>query len=355
MTEHIYQARPFFDAALVLRGKGLAVIPCPGSNGKSPAGAISNYQSWKRPPSLGFVECMRAKWADANIGAVAHASGVTVIDVDGDERLAQEMMTLCGTTPLITCTPSGGFHLWYRHGGERNANLRNRLGLTVDIKGQAGVVILPPSINRGTGVAYRLLEGSFDDLRRLPGISAGAALKMGLKQEQQNVPVGRRNDALFIAGLSVAGSQSTLEQLSSLMLNMNEALAAPLPEREVAKTAASVWKIQQEGRNRVGGEQYASILKSQFDALSRSDYPLETCWLLLRLIFAHGSRAPGAPFAISADAMAWTNLLPMAAHKIRRARKVLVDCNVLCQISAGGKGKHDPAMFGFQVGRLHGN
>ncbi len=77
--------------------------------------------------------------------------------------------------PLVTGTPSGGVHLWYRTTGER---CQVRLdGLKVDIKGIGGMVVVPPSIRptgQHAGKAYTFVKGSWDDLIHLPTITPGA-------------------------------------------------------------------------------------------------------------------------------------------------------------------------------------
>ena len=157
--------QPFADATMAERG--LAVIPCPGDDGKSPRGAIRRFHRWKRPPEPDRVPKMARQWGSANIGIVTSPSGVTVVDVDGGEALAEEMMARAGDTPLVTRTQSRGFQLCYQSTGERNANLS--YGLDVDIKGgAAGVVVVPPSFRCSTANPYVFEKGNWDDLARLP-------------------------------------------------------------------------------------------------------------------------------------------------------------------------------------------
>src|SRR4026208_1777596 len=117
--------RPFAEAALDLAKRGLAVIPCPGDDGKSPLGAISNFHLWKRRPSINTVSDWIFKWGDANIGIITSLSSLTVADVDEGGRDADEIMRRAGDTPLMIRTPSGGLHLYYRSRGEKSANLRS--------------------------------------------------------------------------------------------------------------------------------------------------------------------------------------------------------------------------------------
>ena len=101
---------PFAENALQLAEMGLAVIPCPGDDGKSPRGAVRGFDKWKRPLRADALGRMMSRFPAANIGIVTSASAVTVVDVDGDDDLAKEMLERCGNTPLITRTPSGVIH-----------------------------------------------------------------------------------------------------------------------------------------------------------------------------------------------------------------------------------------------------
>ena len=88
------------------------------------------------------------------------------MDVDEPE-LVETMLERFGDTPLITRTPSGGAHLWYRKVGEVKSSTLGP-SLAVDIKADGGQVIVPPSFNRQSGVPYEFERGSWDDLTRLP-------------------------------------------------------------------------------------------------------------------------------------------------------------------------------------------
>ena len=166
--------RPFADMALPLAERGLAVIPCPGDDGKSPKGAVTNYHRWKKPPGPKAIRIFAANWGEANIGIIPSLSGLTVADVDEGGKDAEEIIRRAGDTPLIIRTPSGGFHLYYRSNGEKSANLRSD-GLAVDVKGSsAGIVIVPPSVRPSTGIPYDFERGTWDDLDRLPRAKPGS-------------------------------------------------------------------------------------------------------------------------------------------------------------------------------------
>jgi hypothetical protein len=164
---------PFRNAASELLARRLAVLPCGGEDGKVP---LIKWRGCKRLPSLAFVEKMAQRHPHANVGIITgQLSGVTVVDCDDGAAVAA-MIRRCGDTPLKTRTPNGGVHLWYRHAGEGCAELRGE-GLNVDVRGTGGIIIVPPSVRPTgpyAGCTYEFIEGSWDDLTRLPAAYPGS-------------------------------------------------------------------------------------------------------------------------------------------------------------------------------------
>ena len=72
------QTTPFADAALVLRGHGLAPVPLGGDDGKVP---LVRYRTWEKLPGRHFLESEVNKHHTANVGILTGLSGITVVDV----------------------------------------------------------------------------------------------------------------------------------------------------------------------------------------------------------------------------------------------------------------------------------
>jgi hypothetical protein len=115
-----------------------------------------------------------AKIADrfADAGAIGFMCGprsrVTVLDIDtNDERVVADAVDRHGNTPIISRTGSGNYQAWYRHGGERRL-IRPRGDVPIDILG-GGFVVAPPS--RVAKGSYQFIQGSLDDLSRLPTLN----------------------------------------------------------------------------------------------------------------------------------------------------------------------------------------
>jgi Bifunctional DNA primase/polymerase, N-terminal/Primase C terminal 1 (PriCT-1) len=341
--------RPFAEAALDLAKRGLAVIPCPGDDGKSPVGAIAGYDRWERRPGPEAIRRFAAKHGDANIGIIPSLSGLLIFDVDEGGRDANEVINRAGHTPLVTRTPSGGVHLWYRSSGEKSANLRS-CGLAVDVKGSsAGIVIVPPSFRRSTGIPYEFERGTWDDLVRLPFAKTGSLSGQFSSSPGSNVPIqrGERNDAFFSIALREVRQCDDLDALIDVLATRNQDLAEPLPLSEIARIATSAWGRETTGTNWVGKEQRAQIEASVVRLLSPLENGPDALMLLTHLRLAHGARqSRGEPFAISPKAMSAARAIGRwGPRRYLKARQTLIDLGLLFQLHQGGRSQHDPSLF----------
>lgn len=100
---------------------------------------------------LDLVARWWSMWPHANIGiATGMVSGLVVIDIDPRNgamdtlaKLADELRTFTRTAQVLT--QSGGWHLYYGHPGGKVVSRSNALGPGIDIKGDGGYVVAPPS------------------------------------------------------------------------------------------------------------------------------------------------------------------------------------------------------------------
>ena len=98
------------------------------------------------------LEAWFRRWPDANVALVTgEISGLVVLDVDprhgGDDSLT-ELERRYGPLPqtVESISGGGGRHIYFLHPGNV---LRNRVGLTagVDLRGDGGMIIVPPSVH----------------------------------------------------------------------------------------------------------------------------------------------------------------------------------------------------------------
>jgi hypothetical protein len=232
---------------------GIATYPL----GADKRPAIRGYMRIGLADSRQLARARRFLDADG-LGFVAGArSGVTVLDIDSrDGRLLQAAMDEHGNTPLIARTPSGGYHLWFRHSGEERQIRPWGPRLPIDILG-TGNVVAPPS--RTAKGHYEFVEGDLDDLERLPvldGIPAKANTlpAAALVAPRDEGEIGTRNKTLFKDCMRQARHGSTLEDLIAYAVTRNREFASPLGDSEVRKTAIHVWNdYETKGLNFMAG------------------------------------------------------------------------------------------------------
>lgn len=106
-----------------------------------------------------------ARWPEANIGFVPGRAGLVVLDIDGPEgeSAAQRLGLLA--EPTLTIATARGVHLYFRHPGGHIGNRRLAPGL--DVRADAGYVLLPPSVHP-SGARYRCILGTVDGIIPLP-------------------------------------------------------------------------------------------------------------------------------------------------------------------------------------------
>lgn len=97
---------------------------------------------------------IRSWWGrrpEANIGiATGERSGVVVLDVDGEEGLdAWDALMADGreeiARSLMVTTPRGGVHVYLLHPGRPVPNSASKLARCIDVRGDGGYVVAPPS------------------------------------------------------------------------------------------------------------------------------------------------------------------------------------------------------------------
>ena len=142
-----------FKAALSYAKRGIPVFPCePG--GKRP---LTYNGFWDGTTNLNRVKAWWDRWPDANVGVpTGKGSRLLVLDVDprdgGPESLAaleRENGPLPETARART--GGGGVHVFFRYPAEKEVrNSAGWLGLGLDVRGEGGYVVVPPSLTQGS-------------------------------------------------------------------------------------------------------------------------------------------------------------------------------------------------------------
>ena len=155
-------------SALALAARGFHIFPCRPRD-KRPATANGLKDATTDP------EIIRAWWQqqpDNNIAiATGPASGVFVVDVDGLDaeatlrRLEAEHGALPATVEVITAR---GRHVYFKWPQEPVRNSAGKIGTHIDVRGDGGYVLCPPSIHP-SGRRYSWSVDSANHIAEAPG------------------------------------------------------------------------------------------------------------------------------------------------------------------------------------------
>lgn len=342
------QTGPFADAADRLHQLGLAVLPCGGPDGKTPAVQWRNWRGTGPGPAL------IRQHGGANIGILTgRRSGVTVVDID-DPSLLPLMLERFGDTPLITRTPSGGFHLWYRYSGERSGNLRAE-GLAVDIKGDGGFVVVPPSVRLSgpnSGSRYSFHSGDWSQISKLPCLRQSGSVGNSRYHAHgvRSVGVGHRNDFLFKQLLRCAPHCDSVEALVDVGQTMVSAHfeyleEEPFSQAEIRKTAESAWKYNVDGKNWSGEPARSLLTGSHEEFLNARNADAQ---VLIRLLLRAHAVRPDGTFALCIRALVESGRLAgWGKKRFVAARNCLMDFKFIMRVKRGGRGPGDLDLFMF--------
>jgi hypothetical protein len=195
------------------------------------------------------------RWPDANIGLWPGPSGLVVIDIDSaeGERVAQELELLSEPTltvlsarryPAVHGKAQHRRHLYYRHPGWHVGN--HKIGGVLEVKGDAGYVVLPPSQVRINDRVrrYRFI-GTVDELLDLPAAALTAIRQNGRDGPAPPLPAEIRERTRNVTLTSLAGSMRRREVseeaiYAALVVVNGEQCKPPLSDGEVRSIARSV-------------------------------------------------------------------------------------------------------------------
>jgi len=195
---------------------------------------------------------------DANIGLKAgKTSGVVVLDVDpahGGEASLRALAAAHGELPLtpMSNTGGGGRHYLFAHPGVEIRNSAGRLGPGLDIRGDGGYIVVPPSLHP-SGKRYAW------DAAALPSKTDLALMPEWMIQEltrPETQPKGQpQGDAVFVSGgrntalTSLAGTMRRRGMgetaiLNALLAENDTRCFPPLEANEVETIAFSVARYE---------------------------------------------------------------------------------------------------------------
>jgi len=251
------------EAALVYLERGWSVIPVRPRE-KRPIIAWQIYQ--QQHATAADVERWFSRWPGANIAVVTGAiSGLVVVDVDprhGGTESIQALEREHGLLPptIEARTGGGGRHLYFAHPG---GHVHNRVDLVpgVDLRGDGGLVVAPPSVHP-SGASYQWVRER-SPLEVDPAVLPSWLRQRVLPQERQaghplaywrellaeGVQQGRRNSAVASIAGHLLWHSNDLQVVTELMLCWNRVRChPPLPDEEVVQTVESIGRLHHQQR-----------------------------------------------------------------------------------------------------------
>ena len=227
------------------------------SPGKHPIGTLVPHGVHDATADIGMIDQWWAMYPDANVGiATGRASGIVVIDIDpdhGGEDSWANLEARFGATDDTWWveTGSGGYHIYFAAGEAETRNSAGMVGPGIDVRGDGGYVIAPPSLHVSGG-QYRwsdhLNHKTIDQPAPMPewldtrvhhGRRGGGNHNANPLPEK--ISEGARNAWMAsIAGTMRRRGMSRQAVEAALKVENKLRCAPPLEEREIERIAASI-------------------------------------------------------------------------------------------------------------------
>jgi len=244
------------DTARRYLARGWSLLPLR-SQDKRPLVAWEPLQS--SHPSAEQVADWFGRWPDANIGIVTgEISNLIVLDIDpkhgGDaslDRLERQFGQLPATIEVTT--GGGGHHFYFAHPG---GLIRSRTGLAqgVDLRGDGGYIVAPPSIHP-SGHPYLWAVGHSPEDVALAALPRWILLESGgirvrrtpsdwRRLAREGVPEGQRNSSIAALTGHLLRHQVDPEVVLELLLSWNRMRCRPpLQDAEVAQVVSNIVRL----------------------------------------------------------------------------------------------------------------
>jgi hypothetical protein len=237
------------QAALRYAERRWHVFPCE-ARGKRPITRNGLKDATTNPEQ---IERLWRADGNANVAIrTGRESGIVVIDLDGDEGsdslylLEREHQDLPRTARVVT--PRGGQHLYFRYPGVEVRNSAGRLGERIDVRGDGGYVLAPPSTGEN-GRRYEPDERAplaelpawlLERLSSAPSASQPAPTSEWIAIVRDGLRQGERNNGLARLTGHLLARDIDVHLVHELVLLVNRGCKPPLDEAEVDRVVVSI-------------------------------------------------------------------------------------------------------------------
>ncbi len=234
------------DEAIQFAKSGNRVLPL---REKKPRGDLAPRGVHSASSDIEQVTKWWTSAPDADIG-IATGAGLLVVDIDprngGSESVALLEKDI-GSIPVTrrVRTGGGGEHIYLKVPPGVVVRCRSNIYPGIDIKGDGGYVVAPPSIHE-TGECYEWMNAFpiADAPKALLSLISEAPRHIGtssMSLEQSEVREGGRNCYLASMAGTIRNRGVGRETLEKVLLAVNKDICVPpLPEHEVRTIAASI-------------------------------------------------------------------------------------------------------------------
>ena len=208
-------------------------------------GKVPSLKDWPNNGQLTWQD----SWGEKNLGILTgEKSGIIVLDVDprhgGDKSIAELQKKYGVLDTVMVKTGGAGYHFYFKcPQAVKIRNSANKIGDGLDIRGDGGYVVAPPSVHPDTNVTYEWVEGHAPwekEMAELPEwllektTTQLALVPVVIDKEIGSIPEGSRNDKLFRLTCSLIIKGLEMETTLAAIKAENKAKCSePLEEEEI--------------------------------------------------------------------------------------------------------------------------
>lgn len=207
-------------------------------------------------------------WPDANLAIiVGQISGLLVIDIDDPIEGEKSFRKYFGDVKTLTVKTPRGTHYYFKHPGDREINNAIRAAPGLDIKGDGGYVLAPPS------VGYTWIKNVIVDLPNQTLLTENKAKKkVDLGNTEDILEGGRDNAITKKAGKLLAMKHSVAETFGMCQAYNLAFCKPPLPESDIKRIVTSIAGREQEKQSSIPPIKGKRIhIMEDFDTIERED------------------------------------------------------------------------------------
>lgn len=228
--------------------------------GKAPLGALVPH-GLIDSAGVGQPETIEEWWRRqplANVGVrTGHVSGIVVVDLDprhGGTAAFAALVRRNGALPVVpfALTGGGGAHLYFAYPDTPIANSAGKVAEGVDVRGDGGYVLAPPSLH-ASGRRYQWKRGRSPQEAELAPPPDWLIRLMSKRPQRTDEPTatvagddgapiaeGARNSTLTSHAGAMRRRGMTASEIVGALRVMNNRCNPPLADRDVERIAASV-------------------------------------------------------------------------------------------------------------------